>query len=166
MRQTTLGTLQALRRSGRDQRMLGRVVRLPVNIYTDSGILENEMASVFRNHPMVAGHVSSVRDPGTYLLSDWVKFPYVIVRATDGRLRAFLNICRHRGARIVSGNGPCLKAFVCPFHGWSYGLDGQLKGVTKPYNFPELDREKFALIELPVVERAGLIWIHPTQEHQ
>jgi len=53
-------------------------------------------------------------------------------------------------------------AFVCPFHGWSYGLDGQLKGVTKPYNFPELDREKFALIELPVVERAGLIWIHPT----
>jgi len=166
MRQTTqmevLNQLEALHRTGRDQAMLGRVVQLPVDIYTDTDILECEMASVFRNYPMIAGHLSSVRDPGAYLLSDWARFPYVIVRAADGRLRAFLNTCRHRGARIVSGKEPCLKAFVCPFHGWSYGLDGRLKGVTKPYNFPGLDREKFALVELPVVERAGLVWIHPT----
>ncbi|MFT4242147.1 MAG: SRPBCC family protein [Acidovorax sp.] len=111
---------------------------------------------------MLAGHQSSIREPGAYILSDWAKFPYVIVRGSDGRLRAFLNTCRHRGARIVSGKEPCLKAFICPFHGWAYGLDGQLKGITKSYNFPDINREDSSLVELPVVERAGLVWIHPT----
>ncbi|HBP0979023.1 aromatic ring-hydroxylating dioxygenase subunit alpha [Comamonas sp. Y6] len=154
--------LESLHKKGRDQEMLGKVVQLPVSIYTDAEILDREMASVFRHHPMLAGHVSSVREPGSYLLSDWSSFPYVIVRGTDGHLRAFLNTCRHRGARIVSGKEPCLKAFICPFHGWTYGLDGRLKGITKSYNFPDIDRDNFALVELPVVERAGLIWIHPT----
>lgn len=154
--------LESLHREGRDQQMLGRMVQLPVQIYTDANILAEEMKSVFRHHPMLVGHASSVRDPGSYLLSDWSSFPYVIVRNTDGRLRAFLNTCRHRGARLVSGKEPCLKAFVCPFHGWTYGLDGRLKGVTKSYNFPEMDRDDFGLVELAVAERAGLIWIHPT----
>lgn len=154
--------LESLREAGRDQEMLGRMVQLPVNIYTDADILAAEMKSVFRHHPMLVGHTSSVREPGSYLLSDWSSFPYVIVRNTDGRLRAFLNTCRHRGARLVSGKEPCLKAFVCPFHGWTYGLDGRLKGVTKSYNFPEMDRDDFGLVELAVAERAGLIWIHPT----
>ncbi|XAH23363.1 aromatic ring-hydroxylating dioxygenase subunit alpha [Xylophilus sp. GW821-FHT01B05] len=158
----TLDALEALHRTGRDQEMLGHMVQLPVNIYTDPGVLEREMASVFSHYPMVAGHVASVSEPGAYLLSDWPKFPYVIVRGADGRLRGFLNTCRHRGARIVSGEEACLKAFVCPFHGWSYGLDGKLKGITKTYNFPDLDREQFSLVELPVVERAGLVWIHPS----
>ncbi len=154
--------LESLHSEGRDQQMLGKMVQLPVKIYTDADILAEEMKSVFRHHPMLVGHASSVRDPGSYLLSDWSSFPYVIVRNTDGRLRAFLNTCRHRGARLVSGKEPCLKAFVCPFHGWTYGLDGRLKGVTKSYNFPEMDRDDFGLVELPVAERAGLIWIHPT----
>lgn len=157
-----LRQLESLHRKGRDQKMLGKVVQLPVNIYTDADILDREMASVFRNYPMLVGHVSSVQNPGSYLLSDWSLFPYVIVRDMEGRLRAFLNTCRHRGARIVSGKEPCLKAFVCPFHGWTYGLDGRLKGITKSYNFPDINRDDFALVELPVVERAGLIWIHPT----
>lgn len=157
-----LDELLALHKGGRDQPMLNTVVQLPVGIYTDPDILANELASVFRNHPMLIGHASSVREPGSYLLGDWEQLPYVIVRNKEGQLRAFLNVCRHRGARIVSGSEPCLKAFVCPFHGWSYDLNGELKGITKPYNFPGLDRSQFSLIELPVAERAGLIWVHPT----
>lgn len=157
-----LDTLLALHRTGRDQPMLDRVVQLPVNIYTDPDILEKETSSVFRHYPMLVGHASRIQKPGSYLLSDWDSFPYVIVRTQEGHLRGFLNICRHRGARLVAGTEPCLKAFVCPFHGWSYDLDGKLKGVTKPYNFPDLDKHAFSLIELPVAERAGLIWIHPT----
>ena len=142
--------------------MLGEITQIPVTVYTDPKILKNEIDTVFSDYPMLAGHTSSVRNPGDYLLSDWPKLPYLIIRDSKRKLRAFLNICRHRGARIVSGHEPNLKAFVCPFHGWTYGLDGQLKGITQAHNFPNLDRDKFSLIELPVIEQSGLIWIHPT----
>lgn len=158
----TLNTLLELRKHGRDQEMLGEVVKVPVRNYTDAGVLDREMATVFRDYPMVAGHASHVREPGSYLLGDWSKFPFVVVRDKQGTLRAFLNMCRHRGARIVSGDEERLKAFVCPFHGWTYNLDGTLRTITKSYAFPGVDRSEYGLQELPVVERAGLIWIHPT----
>lgn len=158
----TLDALLAQHRQGRDQVMLDRIEHVPVNLYTHPDVLRQEMTSVFRCYPMLVGHASRLQEPGSYLLSDWAKLPYVIVRDQEGPLRAFLNLCRHRGARLVSGREPCLKAFICPFHGWSYGLDGRLKGISKPYNFPDLDWGAFSLIELPVVERAGLVWIHPT----
>lgn len=157
----TLKTLLKLRELGRDQEMLDEVVQIPVRNYTEPDVLEHEMATVFRNYPMLAGHASHVREPGSYLLSDWNKFPYVVVREKEGILRAFLNTCRHRGARIVSGNEKRLKAFVCPFHGWVYNLDGSLKSITKAYDFPGLDHGKYGLMELPVAEHKGLIWIHP-----
>ncbi|HEU4734598.1 MAG TPA: SRPBCC family protein [Kofleriaceae bacterium] len=158
----TLRTLFRLREQGRDQEMLGEIVRIPVRNYTDPAILDREMATVFRRCPMVAGHASHVREPGSYLLSDWDKFPYVVVRDDQGVLRAFLNACRHRGARIVSGDKPRLKALVCPFHGWAYDLDGSLRSITKPYDFPGLKHCEYGLKELPVAEHNGLIWVHPT----
>lgn len=158
----TLNTLLKLREHGRDQDMLGEVVRVPVSNYTEEDVLEREMATVFRDYPMLAGHASHVREPGSYLLSDWGKFPYVVVRDRQGTLRAFLNTCRHRGARIVTGEEKKLKAFVCPFHGWVYDLDGSLKSVSKAYAFPDLDQRRYGLKELPVTEHCGLIWIHPT----
>jgi phenylpropionate dioxygenase-like ring-hydroxylating dioxygenase large terminal subunit len=119
------------------------------------------MATVFRDCPMVAGHASHVREPCSYLLSDWGKFPFVVVRDKEGVLRGFLNTCRHRGARLVSGQEKQLKAFVCPFHGWVYDLNGALREVTKKYAFPGLKPCDYGLKELPVVEHMGLIWIHP-----
>lgn len=158
----TLRTLFALRERGRDQDMLGEVVEVPVRNYTDGDVLERELATVFRQFPMVAGHASHLREPGSYLLGDWSRFPYVVVRDGEGTLRAFLNVCRHRGARIVSGEEKRLKAFVCPFHGWVYDLDGALRSITKAYAFPTLDPCKYGLRELPVAEHGGLIWVHPT----
>jgi len=158
----TLNRLLRLRETGRDQEMLGEVVRIPVTTYTDAGILARETETVFRDYPIVAGHASRVREPGDYLLSDWSRFPFVVVRDGEGKLRAFLNICRHRGARIVSGGEERLRAFVCPFHGWVYGLDGALRSVTKAYAFPGLDHAEYGLREMPVAEYAGLVWVHPT----
>jgi phenylpropionate dioxygenase-like ring-hydroxylating dioxygenase large terminal subunit len=158
----TLRTLLKLREQERDQEMLGEIVRIPVRNYTDPDILDREMATVFRQSPMVAGHASHVREPGSYLLSDWNKFPYVVVRDHEGVLRGFLNTCRHRGAQVVSGDKPRLKSMVCPFHGWVYNLDGSLRSVTKPYDFPGLKTCDYGLAELPVAEHHGLIWIHPT----
>lgn len=157
-----MNTLLKLRQEGRDQEMLGKVVKVPVRNYTEPDILAREMETVFRDFPLLAGHASHVRGPGSYLLSNWDKFPYVVVRDGQGVLRAFLNTCRHRGARIVTGEETRLKALVCPFHGWVYGLDGSLTAVTKPYAFPGLNYCEYSLQELPVVEQNGLIWIHPT----
>jgi carnitine monooxygenase subunit len=158
----TLETLLKLREEDRDQEVHKEVVHDTLHSYTEPDILEREMTTLFQNYPMVAGHVSSMREPGTYMLSDWNNFPYVIIRDKEGSLRAFLNICRHRGARLVSGHEKQIKSFVCPYHGWVYDLDGSLKSVTKSYNFPGIDCNKYSLKEIPVVEHKGLIWIHPT----
>ena len=80
----TLQTLFKLRELDRDQESLGKVVRIPVGVYTEPDILEREMATVFRSYPMVAGHASQVRDPGSYLMGVWCKLPYVVVRDKDG----------------------------------------------------------------------------------
>lgn len=155
-------TLLDLRDRGEHQEMLGEVARLPVSNYTDPGILERELDTVFRDYPLLAGHASQVSEPGSYLLSEWDRIPYVVVRDAEGSLRAFINICRHRGAQIVSGDEEELRALVCPYHGWTYGLDGQLKSITKSHNFPGIDKSEFGLIELPVTDRMGLVWVHPT----
>lgn len=158
----TLHKLFALREKERDEDMLGRVVRIPVTKYTDPDILARELDTVFRDLPLVAGHASSVAEPGSYLLSDWNRIPYVVTRDKTGRLHAFLNQCRHRGARLVKGTEKQLKAFVCPFHNWVYDLDGSLRAVTREHDFPGLDRSEYSLKELPVTEAGGLIWIHPS----
>ncbi|MFY1587911.1 aromatic ring-hydroxylating oxygenase subunit alpha [Micromonospora sp. WMMD734] len=153
--------LFALREQGRDQEMLGRVVEVPVSNYTDADILDRELAGVFRDYPLVAGHVSNVAEPGSYLLSDWNRIPYVVTRDRQGRLRAFLNQCRHRGARLVKGDEKQLKAFVCPFHNWVYDLDGSLRSISRQEDFPGIDPDQYGLKELPVTEAGGLIWVHP-----
>ena len=157
----TLQTLLRLRVTDRDQEMLGKVIKTPVRNYTDPAILERELATVFRDCPLVAGHASQVREPGRALLGPWDRLPYVVVRDQEGQLRAFLNICQHRGTRLVNNTDTPLKMMVCPFHGWTYGLDGKLRGVTKSYDFPDLDCDKHHLKELACVERDGLVWIHP-----
>lgn len=149
---------------GRDQMAHegGGVMRIPVRRYTDQAVLDRELETVFRDHPFVLGHASHVREPGRYLLCDWKSRPIVAVRGKDGVLRAFLNTCRHRGARMLTEQSETpLRAFVCPFHGWVYGLDGSLRGVTKDWNFPDLDRCARGLVELPVAEHGGLVWVHP-----
>lgn len=144
--------------------MAEEVTRIPVSRYTDHATFEREMDTVFRQYPQLAGHACHVREPGTYMLSDWQNFPFVVVRGKDGTLRGFLNQCRHRGARLLSPSTERthLNALTCPFHGWVYDLDGTLRSVSREYMFPELDRCKYGLVELPVVERGGLVWIHPT----
>lgn len=160
----TLRRLLELREGGGTYEMADEVTMVPVARYTDPTTLEREMATVFRDFPQLAGHASHVREPGSTLVSDWDHFPWVVVRGKDGVLRGFLNTCRHRGARLVPKDGPRkpIKAFVCPFHNWVYDLDGSLRSVTREYMFPGLDRCKRGLVELPVVERSGLVWIHPT----
>src|SRR5690606_32638065 len=98
--------------------------------------------------------------PGDYLAFDAVGERALIVRGADGEVRAFHNICRHRGGRVVADDkGHCKNALICPFHGWVYNLDGTLRGAARPRSFPEIDKDAFGLIPLETEIWNGLIFI-------
>jgi len=157
-----LTRLAGLREARRDERMLDEVVTLPVTTYTDENRYRRELAATFTAFPLVVGHVASLREPGSFVRSDWDEFPYLVVRGADGVLRGFYNQCRHRGAELTAERAGTIKNFVCPFHGWVYDLDGSLKGVTRSRDFPGLDPCAYGLVELPVAEAGGLVWISRT----
>ena len=159
-----LDRMIALRRR-REDRLGDTVLRLPLDAYTSQEIFERELETLFSDSPLVAGHVDRVREPGSYMLSDWTRQPYFVVRGEDGVLRAFLNTCRHRGSPlIVREKDEPLRALVCPFHGWTYGLDGALQAIPRAFAFPCIDKRDYGLKECSVAESTGLVWVHPTRQ--
>ena len=151
-------------RRRREYQLNDTSLRLPLDVYTSQEIFERELGTLFFDSPLVAGHMDGVRESGSYMLSDWTRQPYFVVRGEDGALRAFLNTCRHRGAPlIVRENNEPLRALVCPFHGWTYGLDGALQGIPRSSAFPCIDKRDYGLKECSVAESSGLVWVHPTR---
>lgn len=133
---------------------------LPGWAYHSEALLELEKEHVFRNHWQIVGHVADVPEPGDYLTMDVVGERALVVRGKDGEVRAFHNICRHRGSRVVADNqGNCKNALVCPFHGWVYNLDGTLRGAARPRSFPDLDKAEFGLAPLELEIWNGMIFI-------
>lgn len=133
---------------------------LPGWAYHSDALLELEKEHVFRNHWQIAGHVSDVPDAGDYLAMDVVGERALIVRGRDGVVRAFNNMCRHRGSRVVADDkGNCRNALVCPFHGWVYNLDGTLRGAARPASFPDMDKNEFGLMPLDLEIWMGFIFI-------
>jgi phenylpropionate dioxygenase-like ring-hydroxylating dioxygenase large terminal subunit len=98
---------------------------------------------------------------GSYVARNAALTPIVAVRGQDSKVRAFRNACRHRGAQVVEGSG-CKGALTCRYHAWTYGLDGQLRGVPHEHGFPGLDKSNHGLVPLTTVERGGLVFV--TQE--
>lgn len=137
---------------------------LPPWTYHSSGLLELERDHVFLNHWQVAGHLSDLPATGDWLTFDLLGERAVVMRGQDGQVRAFHNLCRHRGARVVDGRqGHCRGAVVCPFHGWVYNLDGSLRGAAQPDSFGSLDKTKFGLkpIEMEVFHGFVFLRFHP-----
>jgi phenylpropionate dioxygenase-like ring-hydroxylating dioxygenase large terminal subunit len=135
---------------------------IPVDRYTDAARIERERQVLFRTLPILVGFASQVRSAGDWFTHDATGVPILCVRSRDGRLRAFLNVCRHRGARLATKAEGCAAAkFTCGFHGWTYRDDGRLLGVSLPESFPDLDCARIGLVELPVAERYGLVFVVP-----
>ena len=133
---------------------------LPAWTYHSEALLKLEIEEVFLTHWQVAGHVSDIASPGDYFTFDLANERALILRGTDGEVRAFHNLCRHRGSRVVGAKrGHCKNALVCPFHGWVYNLDGTLRGAARPETFGPLDKTGFGLkpIEFEVWE--GFIFV-------
>ncbi len=133
----------------------------PITTYTDPERLDRELGILFRHYPLMMGLACRVRDAGDYFTDDNYVVPILVVRDDDGEIRAFLNVCRHRGAQVAKGCGQTQRTFICPYHGWSYDLRGRLVGIPDGRNFEGIDREAHGLVELPACERFGCIWVRP-----
>lgn len=147
--------------------MLPEVTENPVTKYTDPEQLQQEIDVLFRNFPIAVAHTSELAEPGDFVTHDDTGVPLLVTRTGDGTVKAFLNVCRHRGARLE--DQPCGNAqrFTCPYHAWNYDLDGSLRGMPQPVGFESIDRSERGLAELPAFERFGLIWVVPSpQEHE
>ena len=107
---------------------VARAFTLPGRLYTDPGVLELERLRVFQTTWQYAGRAEQVSQPGSFFTTEIAGEPIVVVRDRDMTLRAFYNVCRHRAALVVEGAG-CRSSLQCPYHGWTYGLDGRLIGA-------------------------------------
>lgn len=133
---------------------------MPSWAYHSEAILTLERDRVFRTHWQIVGHVNDMPEPGDYLTLDLMSERAVVIRSHDGTVRAFHNICRHRGTRVVSGaRGHCNKAVICPFHGWAYNLDGSLRGIAERTSFPPLERAEWGLLPLDLEIWQGFVFV-------
>lgn len=128
--------------------------------YNDPDRLALEIKHVLRRQPVCLGHADQLREPGTVLARDILALPLLLIRDHDGQIQVLLNVCRHRGARLLPGeNEVCHRSgLTCPYHGWTYDLAGQLRSIPAQTGFPTTDPAHHGLRRLPAVERHGLIW--------
>ncbi len=102
---------------------------LPGWLYYDPEFLEAEKRAFLRAAPQVVCHESEIAEPGEWRSLEYLGESVIVIRGDDGDVRAFANVCRHRGSRLVDGTGGCAKVLTCPYHAWSYARDGRLVGV-------------------------------------
>jgi phenylpropionate dioxygenase-like ring-hydroxylating dioxygenase large terminal subunit len=133
--------------------------RQPAAAYHCPDHHRRELERVLRRQPLPACHASRVAEPGSYVAVDVHGIPVVVSRTADGRLVAWLNVCRHRGARVVTQAQGRAKCFVCPYHAWTYHPGGSLLHVPHAHGFVDLDDRQRDLVSIPAVERFGSIWI-------
>ena len=128
--------------------------------YYSTEFLELEQNHLFKTHWLLAGHISDIPHPQNYLTFDAVGERALIIRNQDGKIRAFHNVCRHRGAKLVdSERGTCGRTLSCPFHGWTYCLDGELLSVPAAQTFENLDISQNGLVPLDLEIWMGFLFI-------
>ncbi len=134
---------------------------IPVAAYTDEARHERERARLFRDLPLAIGHASQLPSPGDFFTHDATGAPLLVVRTDDGGVAAYLNVCRHRGTRVEPAACGHRKAFVCPYHAWTYGRDGRLLGVPHEHGFAGIDLDARNLVRVPAGVAAGLVFVRP-----
>lgn len=127
-------------------------------IYTDPAHLQREQSELFRKQPLFMGFSKDWAEPGRFSTDDYAGVPMLISRGRDGVLRAFLNVCRHRGAKVAEGCGKA-RVFSCRYHAWTYDLAGKVMGIPDEGAFPNVRGARESLKALPLCEKHGLVWV-------
>lgn len=128
---------------------VGLAHTLPAKLYVNPEALEEEKEKIFRKTWQYVGHVSKVRNPGDYFTCEVADEPLIIVRGNDGEIRAFYNVCLHRAAKVVEGEG-CKKILQCPYHAWTFNLDGSLNKAPNFKGVECFEKENYGLSEVKV----------------
>ena len=133
--------------------------------YTSNERLVQEKELIFKNHPIVVGPAAQLKNPGDYFLHDLTEVPIIVIKGKDGNIRAFLNMCRHRGVRLLAEQeGHIKRNIVCPYHAWSYDNMGCLKGIFHPQGFKDVEADSHSLIELDCWVRLGMVFVVPNPD--
>lgn len=127
-------------------------------VYGSKELLELEHEEYFRKNWILVCHASDVRKPGDYIVLDFHRESLIVARAKDGSLHAMKNHCRHRAARLLDGQGSCKGRIQCPYHGWSYDLNGDLKAIHKEPAFPGAVMRTLGLHKLQLEEFHGWVF--------
>jgi nitrite reductase/ring-hydroxylating ferredoxin subunit len=135
------------------------VVEVPVADYMDAAIWDLEIRQIFRRVPIALALTAELPRIGDYKAMEAAGLPVLLARGADGVVRAFLNVCRHRGARLCEPGTGNARRFTCPYHAWAYNDRGHLVGVYRADQFGDVDRDLRGLIALPAEERYGFIWV-------
>ena len=140
----------------------GGIMRLPMSDYTCPELLAQERDTFFRKAPLLMGLSSQLPQANTYWSDNVTGTPTLMVRDGQGRFRAYANVCRHRGSLVVPEGRGTKSRFTCPFHAWTYGIDGRLLTVNKSGHYGDVSGLGLSLIELPSAEMYGTLWVRPS----
>lgn len=138
---------------------------LPPHCYWSPAVHEAEAEHVFRREWICVGRVEDVPEPGDFFTDTVITEPLIVVRDGDGEIRTHLNVCRHRGCQLVEGKGTA-NAFRCPYHGWMYGLNGELRGTPDFKETRNFDKADFPLHEVRTEIWEGFILVNLDHDAQ
>ena len=119
----------------------------------------NAEIALLRKLPIPYCPSAALPQNGSYIARNSSKTPLLVVRGEDGEVRAFINACRHRGMQVANGSGCKKKAFVCPYHAWTYSLEGKLKRIPGEDGFPDLNKDDHGLVEVSAIEKGGIVYV-------
>lgn len=136
------------------------IAHSPISRYSSSERFERERAMIFTRRPVIVAQSSELEVPRAFLTKRFLDLPVLLTRDENGNVRAFLNVCRHRGAKLEREAKGCKRVFTCPYHAWSWTNEGELRAVPQEaQGFPDLPRAERGLRRLPCAEKNGFIWI-------
>jgi Rieske 2Fe-2S family protein len=136
------------------------IATLPGRSYTDPEVFAAEQERIFEAQWIAAGHAADLAAPGSFRTVSVGRESVLLLRGQDGALRAFLNVCRHRGARLCTDtSGQVKRALQCPYHAWTYRLDGSLLSAPNLIKMPDIDRTEYGLAPVHLREWLGYAWV-------
>jgi phenylpropionate dioxygenase-like ring-hydroxylating dioxygenase large terminal subunit len=138
------------------------VMEVDVSFFLDPELFAREHRKLFLETPLMACLSTEIAEPGSYQIFEDVGVPIVVVRGRDGQVRAFLNVCPHRGARVIRDDCGKASRFTCRFHGWTFDTTGTVVGVPNEAQFCGQIEDRKHLVPVPAEERHGVVFVQAT----